>query len=95
MYIYKIYNSRKEIEQDYKSKKLKKDYIFAYDRRLYIVIESNFTFYKPLNPVVFKNELERDHIVKMCNLLWYESDIVILNNKGVDDICKYCSSLCN
>ena len=51
MYIYKIYKTREEIEKDYKDGKLKKDYIFAYDRRLYTVINSNFTFYKLVNTI--------------------------------------------
>jgi hypothetical protein len=91
MFVYKIYKSREQIEEDYKNNKLFKNYIFAYDRRLYIVTDHSFTFYKPLNPVVFENAIERDRVVKMCNLLWYEDDIVVLKNKGVDDICKHCS----
>ena len=90
MYIYKIYKTREEIEKDYKDGKLKKDYIFAYDRRLYTVINSNFTFYKPVNPVVFQNHVERDHIEKMCNLLWYETDIVVSLDE-IDEVTKCCS----
>ena len=88
MVIYKIYKTREEIENDYKNNKLKINYIFAYDRRLYIVTNSNFTFYKPLNPIVFRNCWERDHIEKMCDLLWYDTDIVVLLNKLEEDtIC--------
>ena len=90
MVIYKIYKTREDIEYDYKNGKLKKDYIFAYDRRLYIVIDSNFTFYKPLNPIVFENNWQRDHIEKMCNLLWYDTDIVVSLDE-LEEVTKCCS----
>ena len=76
MYIYKIYKTREEIEKDYKDGKLKKDYIFAYDRRLYKVNCSPFTFYEPMSIFVFKNTYEKNHVVKMCNLIWYATDSV-------------------
>lgn len=87
MCIYKIYKTREEIETDYNNGKLQVGYIFAYDRRLYTVINSNFTFYKPLNPIVFKNRWEQDHIVKMCNLLWYDNDIVV-NLDELEEVTK-------
>ena len=90
MVIYKIYTSREQIENDFKRGKLKTDYIFAYDRRLYIVTNSKFTPYKPLNPVVFKNKWQQDHIVKMCNLLWYETDIVICLDE-IEEVPTCCS----
>lgn len=89
MCIYKIYKTREEIEKDYSIGKLKKDYIFAYDRRLYIVIDYNFTFYKPLNPIIFKNSWEKDHIVKMCNLLWYDGDVVVCEDK-IEEVTACC-----
>ena len=91
MFIYKIYKTREEINTDIELGKLKKDYIFAYDRRLYKVIDSNFTKYQPLNPVVFKNQLEKYHVVKMCNLLWYDSDTVICMD-GIKEVTQ-CSSV--
>ena len=88
MYIYRHYKTREEIEKDYNNGKLKQDYIFVYDRRLYVVIDSHFTFYKPLNPVIFKNRWEQDHIVKQYNLLWYQNDVVInINQLEEEPIC--------
>lgn len=89
MCIYKIYKTRDDIDKDYKNRNLKIGYIFAYDRRLYIVIDSQFTFYQPLAPIVFKNRYEQDHIVKMCNLLWYDSDVVMrMDENEIVSICR-------
>ena len=86
MYIYKIYKTREQIEEDYKDGKLKKDYIFAYDRRLYKVNCSHFTFYEPMSIFVFKNTVEKNHIVKMCNLIWYATDSVYCID-SLEEIC--------
>lgn len=90
MVIYKIYTSREQIEKDFNRGKLKPDYIFAYDRRLYIVTNSEFTPYKPLNPIVFKNRWQQDHITELCNLLWYEDDIIIRLD-DTEEVIKCCS----
>lgn len=89
MCIYKIYKTREQIETDYKNNKLKQGYIFAYDRRLYIVTNSKFTFYEPYQPVVFMNRLEQDKITKMCDLLWYDNDIIIRLMEDEEDIRCY------
>ena len=89
MCIYKIYKTREDIEYDYNKGKLQIGYIFAYDRRLYIVTDSKFTFYEPYQPVVFMNRLEQDKITKMCNLLWYDTDIIIRLTEDEEDIKCY------
>jgi hypothetical protein len=76
MYIYKNYNSREEIERDYKNGKLQIGYIFAYDRRLYEVIDSKFTFYRPLQIIRFNNIHHQRLMTQSLNLLYYDGDII-------------------
>jgi hypothetical protein len=77
MFVYKNYTRREDIEQDYKNEKLKHGYIFAYDKRLYVIDnKSNYYFYKPLHVHSFHSKAEKEHLDKLFNLIWYEYDII-------------------
>ena len=81
MYIFKIYNSRLDIIRDYNEEVLQDGYIIAYDRRLYEIAPSPINFMQMITEFNYTNQWEYEHTTKMCNLEYYDSDIINIKEK--------------
>ena len=74
MYIYKVYKNKKEINVAIQENKLKENYIFAYGKHLYKMIDDKL--YQRISYFEYANNALKNQIERISNLKYEEGDII-------------------
>lgn len=84
MYIYDVYETKKQLNEALKNNNLHKDYYFAYNHSIYQMVDDKN--YIKVNYFIFDNDSMRKQVERIANLRYQEGDIMkicnTVRNKG-------------